>query len=136
MSTVSSCPHPRQPTQITMSATLLDAAEGIVTITLAGKLSPEDLAAAHASAGAYLRNWAGGSMLIHGERFEGWTREGDWADLAFQTANDDLIRKMAIVGDTRWKDLVVIFTAKRMRPFPIEYFPSGQTAEALAWLKS
>ena len=119
-----------------MSATLTDATDGIVTIKLTGKLSPEDLAASHAAAGAHLRDWAGGSLLILGEEFDGWTREGDWTELAFQTANDDLIRKMAIVGDARWRDLAVIFTAKRMRPFPLEYFPSGRAEEARAWLKS
>jgi len=119
-----------------MSAFLIDASDGLVTIKLSGKLSPEDLARSHAAIGGHLREWGGGSLLILAEHFEGWTREGDWTELSFQTANDDLIRKMAIVGDARWEDLTVVFTAKRMRPFPIEYFPTGHADEARAWLNS
>jgi hypothetical protein len=28
-----------------------------------------------------------------------------------------------------------MFTAKGLRPFPIEYFPSGQESKARSWLK-
>lgn len=119
-----------------MSALLFDTSDGIVTLHLAGKLSPDELATTHALTGGHLREWGGGCLLILAEQFDGWTREGNWEDLPFQTANDELIRKMAIVGDPRWKDLAEIFTAKRMRPFPLEYFPSGHADEARAWLQA
>lgn len=41
---------------------------------------------------------------------------------------------MAIVGDKKWEDLALIFTAKGLRKFPIEYFEPAQIAHARAWL--
>ena len=43
---------------------------------------------------------------------------------------------MAIVGDTRWEDLALIFVAKDLRSFPIEYFASAERDQAEAWLKA
>lgn len=119
-----------------MSATVIDDTDGIVTVKLTGKLSPEDLAASHATAGSRLRDWSGGSLLILADGFEGWTREGNWEDLGFQTSNDGLIHRMAIVGDDRWTDLAAIFTGKGLRPFPIEFFKPGEAARAREWLQA
>ena len=45
------------------------------------------------------------------------------------------MQKLAIVGDGKWESLALMFTAKGLRPFPIEYFPSGQDNAARAWLR-
>ncbi len=45
-----------------------------------------------------------------------------------------LLAGMAIVGEERWRDLTLLFTSQGLRPFPIEFFTSGQLAEARAWL--
>ena len=41
---------------------------------------------------------------------------------------------MALVGEQRWEDLSLMFTAKGFRPFPIEYFPPADLARAKAWV--
>jgi len=41
---------------------------------------------------------------------------------------------MAIVGDKKWEDLTLLFTAKGLRKFPIEYFEPAAIAKARAWL--
>lgn len=117
-----------------MSAELMDAFDGIVTIEVVGKLTPVELAGVHRQAAVPLAEWGGGAMLILAERFEGWSDDSAWASLDYQTANDPLVRKMAIVADTRWEQVAEMFTAKGLRPFPIEFFPSGQESEARAWL--
>jgi len=113
----------------------MDAFDGIVTIEVVGKLTPEELAGAHRQAAVPLAEWGGGAMLILAERFEGWSDDPAWESLDFQTANDPLVRKMAIVADTRWEMLGNMFTAKGLRPFPIEFFPAGKESEARHWLK-
>jgi hypothetical protein len=118
-----------------MSAEFMDAFDGIVTIEVVGKLSPEELASVHRQAAGPLADWGGGAMLILAERFEGWSDDPSWESLDFQTANDPLVRKMAIVADTRWEQLANMFTAKGLRPFPIEFFPAGKESEARFWLK-
>lgn len=118
-----------------MSAEILDAIDGTITLEITGRLTPGELASAHTEASAHLKSWNGGNLLVLAERFQGWSGDG-WSNLDFQTAVDPLIRKMAIVGDKRWEELALLFTAKGLRPFPIEYFASHQESEARAWLKA
>ncbi|RYD40668.1 MAG: STAS/SEC14 domain-containing protein [Verrucomicrobiaceae bacterium] len=119
-----------------MSAELIDAFDGIATLEVIGKLSPDELAEVHRQTAVPLTEWGGGGLLILADRFEGWTEDDKWASIDFQTANDPLVRKIAMVGDVRWEALAMKFTAKGLRPFPIEYFRTGQEVEAMAWLKA
>ncbi|QJE97095.1 STAS/SEC14 domain-containing protein [Luteolibacter luteus] len=119
-----------------MSATLLDAFGGIVTIELTGQLVPDELASIHQEMGTHLRNWSGGKLLILAERFTGWSDDDAWSDVSFQTDHDHLIQGMALVADVRWEQFALLFTAKGLRPFPIEYFATGDEVSARAWLKS
>ena len=119
-----------------MSADVIDAFNGTVTIEVIGKLTPSELAAVHRQTAVPLTTWNGGNLLILAEAFEGWADDADWESLEFQTRNDPLVRKMAIVADTRWEQLALMFTAKGLRPFPIEYFPSGAESEARSWLNA
>ncbi|MFM2198108.1 MAG: hypothetical protein RLZZ505_1540 [Verrucomicrobiota bacterium] len=118
-----------------MSADLIDALNGTVAIEVVGMLTPAELASVHRQAALHLSEWGGGCMLVLAERFEGWSDDPAWESLDFQTANDPLVRKMAIVGDTRWEQLAHMFTARGLRPFPIEFFPAGKESEARHWLK-
>lgn len=119
-----------------MSAEVIDAFHGTVTIEVTGKLSPGELAEVHRQSAVPLAEWKGGNLLILAESFEGWADDASWDSLDFQTANDPLVRRMAIVADTRWEQLALMFTAKGLRPFPIEYFPSGAESEARSWLNA
>jgi hypothetical protein len=118
-----------------MSAEVIDAFEGTVTIEITGALTPEELREVHRESATALSGWGGGKLLILAEAFEGWAGDADWSDLEFQTANDALVQKLAIVGDGKWESLALMFTAKGLRPFPIEYFPSGHDNAARAWLR-
>ena len=73
-------------------------------------------------------------MLVLTENFAGWERGGTWNDFSFQAEADAGIERMAIVGARKWKDLALMFTAKGLRKFPIEYFEPAQLAQARAWL--
>jgi SpoIIAA-like len=46
------------------------------------------------------------------------------------------IEKMAIVGDEKWRDDALAFTAKGFRPTAIEFFPSSRLNEAHTWVSS
>ncbi len=59
-------------------------------------------------------------MLVLTDNFEGWERGGAWNDFSFSDS-DASIERMAIVGDRKWEDLALLFTAKGLRAFPIEY---------------
>src|SRR4051812_25586588 len=60
--------------------------------------------------------------LVILEGFEGWERQEHWSDVSFMMEQGQHIEKMAIVGDDKWKDDAVVFTAKGLRPTAIEFF--------------
>lgn len=117
-----------------MSAEIIANTNGIVTIKISGKLTATDLAALQKSAGPLLRQQNGVRVLVLTENFEGWAKGGDWGDLSFQMEHDDDIARMAIVGERQWLDLALLFTAKGLRKFPIEYFLPADETKARAWL--
>jgi hypothetical protein len=74
--------------------------------------------------------------LVIAEAFEGWERSGDWGDVTFMMEEGQQIEKMAIVGDEKWRDDALAFTAKGFRPTAIEFFLSSRINEARTWLKA
>ena len=74
--------------------------------------------------------------LIMLEAFEGWEQRGDWGDVSFMIEQGQHIEKMAIVGDEKWHDEVVAFTARGFRATAIEFFTPPRLHEALTWLRS
>ena len=116
-----------------MSAEILDDGTGVVTLKVAGKLSEPELLDAQRRLRAILSARGKASLLVLCQQFTGWERGGKWNDFSFQEKADASIEKMAIVGDARLKDDVLMFVAKGLRPFPIEYFGPGSEAKARAW---
>ena len=41
---------------------------------------------------------------------------------------------MAVVAEENWEDLILMFTGKGLRPFPIERFFPVDEAKARTWL--
>lgn len=117
-----------------MSAEILANTDGVVTIKISGKLVATELAALQKSAGQLFQQQKPMRVLVLTENFEGWAKGGDWGDLTFQMEHDDDIERMAIVGERQWLDLALVFTAKGLRKFPIEYFLPSEEARARAWL--
>ena len=67
------------------------------------------------------------------ENFAGWERGAAWNDFSFSDS-DSGIERMAIVGERKWEDMALLFTAKGLRPFPIEYFEPASMAAARDWI--
>ena len=74
--------------------------------------------------------------LIIAEAFEGWERHESWGDVSFMMEQGQHIEKMAIVGDEKWRDDALAFTAKGFRPTAIEFFPASRLNEARMWLNA
>ena len=119
-----------------MSAQVGAVEDGILTLTVSGTLTQSELAEVQQAAADIIRAQGKVRLLVLAGDFAGWERDGEWDDFSFQEAFDPYIEKMAIVGDTRWEDLTLIFVAKDLRSFPIEYFAAGDVDKAQAWLKA
>jgi hypothetical protein len=74
--------------------------------------------------------------LIILEAFEGWERREDWGDVSFMMEQGRHIEKIAIVGDEKWQDDALAFTAKGFRATAIEFFTVSRLSEARTWLST
>jgi hypothetical protein len=74
--------------------------------------------------------------LVILDGFEGWERHEDWGDVSFMMEQGRDIEKMAIVGDEKWRDDALAFTAKGFRPTAIEFFAASRISEARIWLSA
>jgi len=117
-----------------MGAQFLGIAGDILTIKVTGRLERAELEDVQRSATAAIQKHGPVRILVLSEDFKGWAKGGDWGDLSFQIVNDASIRKMAVVSDEDWKDLVLMFTGQGLRNFPIEHFPPADEAKARTWL--
>jgi len=119
-----------------MGAEILNHAAGVLTIKVSGTLTQPELAKLQAAAagifgtGGTRGKWR---VLVLTENFAGWERGETWNDFSFSDHDAD-IERMAIVGERKWADQALMFTAKGLRPFQIEYFEPAQIAAARAWL--
>ena len=59
---------------------------------------------------------------------------GTWDGFSFQSGHGVHIERMAIAGDRKWEELALLFTAKGLRAFPMQYFSLAQIATARAWI--
>jgi SpoIIAA-like len=117
-----------------MAAGVLDHANGIITLKISGKLTQSELASIQAETAGLIGPGVRWRILVLTENFAGWELGGEWNDFSAQSESDASIEKMAIVGERRWEELALIFTAKGLRPFPIEFFEPAQLPQARAWL--
>jgi len=75
-------------------------------------------------------------LLVVLDRFEGWATADNWSDLTFYATHGDRIARLAIVGDERWRDDVLMFALAGLRSAPVEYFGGPEIEQARAWLRT
>jgi len=123
-----------------MGAQIVDFNDHIITVKITGLLQQHELAEAQKAASEIVReqdtigNQDSISILVIVENFKGWAKTGDWNDMSFMIENDQHIKKMAIVADKKWEDLMNAFVGKGLREFPIEHFQPSDKAKAVDWL--
>ena len=119
-----------------MSAKITSVADGVMTVSLSGKLTQPELAELQRRAAWVFAELGKVRILVIAENFNGWEKEGAWGDMSFQMKYDRHIERMAIVCAEKWETLALLFAAKGIRRFPIEYFPLSAVDAARAWLGS
>ena len=109
-------------------------ADNLGVFIISGKLTSNDLGLAQNQAETVIHKLGEIRFLIILDNFAGWEKGENWDDFSFGERNDPFIKKIAIVGDRKWEDLVYAFTLRGLRPFPIEYFNEGDISTAQQWL--
>ncbi len=74
-------------------------------------------------------------ILVQAEEFSGWGKEGDWGDLTFMHEHDPYIEKIAVVGEDKWKDQILMFVGAGRRQASVEFFFPDEEQDARDWLK-
>ena len=66
--------------------------------------------------------------------FQGWETNADWNNLAFFARHGNMIKRIAIIGNERWRDGALTFAAADLRKAPVKFYPEAQAAQARTWL--
>jgi SpoIIAA-like len=119
-----------------MPVELIDVAGKLLQIKIRGMLKKTDYDRIIQIAKEGIAREGKIRALIIAEAFEGWERHEGWGDVSFMMQEGQQIEKMAIVGDEKWRDDALAFTAKGFRPTAIEFFPVSRMNEARTWLNS
>ena len=119
-----------------MAVEIIDAAGKLLQIRIRGMLKKADYDRIIQIAKEAIAREGKIRALAILEGFEGWERHEEWGDVSFMMEQGQHIEKMAIVGDEKWRDDALAFTAKGFRPTAIEFFPSSRLNEARAWVSS
>lgn len=117
-----------------MSARIVDEDGDTVTLRIIGKLEYKEFQSVQRAVAEVISRKKTVRLLILGEDFAGWDKNGGWGDVTFNEQFDTHVRKMAIVGEKEWEDLVLLFTARGLRSFPIEFFLPNEIGKAREWL--
>jgi stage II sporulation SpoAA-like protein len=117
-----------------MGVKIVDTSDGLLTVEFTGLLRKPELEQAQKAAIDLIQKHGKVSVLALEKDFQGWDKQGNWGDLSFQSKYDKHIEKIAIVGEKKWEDWALAFTAKGFRPVEIEYFLPAELAKARAWL--
>jgi hypothetical protein len=117
-----------------MPASIQHEKDDIYLLRISGLLlrsefgSVQDKAAIEIEAGIKPR------ILAIAENFQGFERGADWGDLGFLFSHSNEIARIAIVGEPRWETQALAFAGAGFRRAPVQFFPTGQEAQARAWL--
>ena len=119
-----------------MPVELIDVAGKLLQIKIRGMLKKTDYDRIIQIAKEGIAREGKIRALIIAEAFEGWEHHASWGDVSFMMEQGQHIEKMAIVGDEKWRDDALAFTAKGFRPTAIEFYPASRLHEARTWLSS
>mgnify|MGYP003556418866 CR=1 FL=1 len=117
-----------------MSFTVIESSGKLISVKITGGLKKAELDQIQTIASELIKREGQIKMLVILEDFLGWERGADWEDMNFQEEHDRDIEKIAIIGDEKWRNLVLAFTGKPFRPVAIEYFTPSQLDQARTWI--
>jgi len=115
---------------------IVSRAGELLWIRVSGHLTKAEYdAACQQMLGSMLGQGKAPRLLVSLDGFLGWERGGDWSDMAFLSRHGDEIAKIAVVGDRRWEDEVMMFTGAPLRKTPVRFFDAPDLDLAKAWLE-
>jgi hypothetical protein len=119
-----------------MGAKVHRETSGVWVVRITGALRKEELDAVQAHwIKAVAPHDEGKILIMVAEDFSGWVGGEVWGDMSFFVTHGNRVGKIAIVGDAKWEDKMLMFAGAGFRQAPVKYFTRNQLAEAQAWLE-
>lgn len=117
-----------------MGITLEQDGPNVGVMRISGKLVKAELDGMHAAAAKKMESDTQVKLMIVLDNFQGWAPDPNWGDLDFYAAHGDKITRIAVVGDLKHKDDLMMFLGAGFRKAPVKYFPPEQLSQARQWL--
>jgi hypothetical protein len=117
-----------------MPAQIQYQADGICVLRMSGILKRSEFGAEESALARHIDTGSNPRLLVILENFEGWEGGADWNDLDFLISHGGKISKIAIVGEPRWKTLVLAFAGAEIRRTPAKFLPPKDLDQARNWL--
>jgi hypothetical protein len=106
----------------------------VYVVRISGLIKKAEWDAGQAAAAKKWENIDKIMILVVLEDFKGWEKTEAWGDMSFYIDHRDKIKKIAIVGDPKHEDEMMMFSGAGFRPAPVKYFPPAQLELARKWL--
>jgi hypothetical protein len=74
-------------------------------------------------------------LIVVEEGFSNIEAFVSWEDIDVDLYLQAHVRRLAVVGDLRWRDTAILFLASAITKFSMDYFPLAQEPLARAWLQ-
>jgi hypothetical protein len=119
-----------------MPAQLTHEHDAVYRLEVSGRLSSAELDTAGSALVDGMRSAPGGTvrLLVVLRDFEGWDPGSNWSNLTFYARHGDGIGRLALVGEEKWRDLSLMFSAAGLRKAEVEYFAQDALDKAREWL--
>jgi hypothetical protein len=75
-------------------------------------------------------------LLLLLDEFAGWEPGEEWGDVSFFFKHDPDIEKIAVVGESRWRDEMQMFLFADYRQAEVRFFAETDLEPARVWLMS
>lgn len=112
----------------------LELADDLHIVLVRGTLSVDELRGTRMELERAASRSPGLRVLVVLRDFTGWERSPGWSDIDDLATADQHLRRIAVIGDPRWREQTLLFMASELRTVPIEYFAASAMDDALRWL--
>jgi len=109
---------------------------GVHTVIVRGKLSAEMIKRLEDSGAKEIDEVGTVRVLWDLEHFQGWMEQPGDGNIDFLLKYDSRIKKIAVVGDPKWKDNAMLFLGAGHRKAEVQYFSAENMHEARRWVRA
>lgn len=106
----------------------------LLHVVLGGKLHKEDYQAFAPEVDRLVQEHGKLSILLELHDFHGWDAGALWEDLKFDVKHFSDIKRLAIIGETRWEKGMAVF-CKPFTTAKVRFFESRQLDVAREWVR-